>query len=50
MGLRNHLGRLDLGVSMLIDQVLGGKEQNFGKKNKSETESRIKSIKSNQRG
>lgn len=25
MGLRNHLGRLDLGVSMLIDQVLGGK-------------------------
>lgn len=25
MGLRNHLGRLDLGVSMWIDQVLGGK-------------------------
>lgn len=25
MGLRHHLGRLDLGVSKLIDQVLGGK-------------------------
>lgn len=50
MGLRNHSGRLDLGVSTLIDQVLGGKIRTLERKPNRKLKAEFKNIKSNQRG